>query len=292
MRLLERSMIGVLLWLPLAAAGSVQAQELPTRWDQLTASDWPKAQQRAASTCVLPIGILEKHGPHAPIGSDLIQAREIAARAAKREYAVVFPDYFYGQIYEARHQPGTFALPPRVVWDLLEATTEEIARNGFQKILIVNSHGGNPNLLRYFVQTRLEKRRDHVVYLFDPQPDPAAVEKQRALRRSDPAGDQHAGERETSTLLYLSPELVEQDRATLESGANQRRWSIPDVYTAIWWYAGYPNHYAGEGDKATRELGELLVEQRVEALVKALRAVKADAKALELQREFFDRVSR
>src|SRR6476469_8903867 len=97
---------------------TVYAQDLPSRWDELTASDWPKALERSSHTCILPIGILEKHGPHAPIGSDLIHVREWAARAAKREYAVVFPDYFYGQIYEAREQPGTFALPPTLLLDL------------------------------------------------------------------------------------------------------------------------------------------------------------------------------
>src|SRR5262245_59567698 len=137
----------------LMMAGSVYAQELPARWDELTATDWPTALEKSARTAVLPIGILEKHGPHGPIGSDLIQVREIAARATKSEYAVVFPDYFYGQIYEARHQPGTFALPSRLIWELLDATCEEIARNGFEKIVIVNGHGGNPNLIRFFVQS-------------------------------------------------------------------------------------------------------------------------------------------
>ena len=104
-----RVLIGVLL-LTVAAVTMARAQDLPVRWDELTASDWPKALEQAAYTAILPIGVLEKHGPHAPIGSDLIHVREWAARVARREYAVVFPDYFYGQIYEARHQPGTFAL--------------------------------------------------------------------------------------------------------------------------------------------------------------------------------------
>ena len=56
--------------------------------------DWPKAIERSAATIILPIGVLEKHGPQAPIGSDLIHVRERSARATKREYAVVFPDYF------------------------------------------------------------------------------------------------------------------------------------------------------------------------------------------------------
>lgn len=276
----------------LLLAGCAMAQDLPARWDELTASDWPKALEKSANTCILPIGILEKHGPHAPIGSDLIHVREWAARVTRSEYAVVFPDFFYGQIYEARHQPGTFALPSRLVWELLDATCEEIARNGFKKIFIINGHGGNPQLIRFFVQSQLERRRDYAVYFYDPGPEPDLADKVNKLRKSDPATDMHAGERETSTLLYLRPDLVKMDRATQESGENQKRLSIPDVYTAIWWYAAFPNHYAGEGAKASRELGQAITEYRIEAMARALRAVKADTKTLELQKEFFDRVQK
>ncbi|MFL6276147.1 MAG: creatininase family protein [Blastocatellia bacterium] len=273
-------------------AGCAMAQDIPARWDELTASDWPKALEKSAYTCILPIGILEKHGPHAPMGSDLIQVREYAARVTKSEYAVVFPDYFYGQIYEARHQPGTFALPSHLVWEMLDATCEEIARNGFKKILIVNGHGGNPQLLRFFVQSQLERRRDYVVYFYDPGAEPDLAETVSKLRKSDPATDMHAGERETSTLLYLRPDLVKMEHATDESGENQKRLALPDLYTAIWWYAAFPNHYAGEGAKASRELGQAMVEYRIASLARALRTVKADTKTPEIQKEFFDRVKK
>jgi creatinine amidohydrolase len=269
----------------------LQAQNnLPARWDELTAGDWPKALERSNQTCILPIGILEKHGPHDPIGSDLIHVREWAARATKREYAVVFPDYFYGQINEARHVPGTFSLPPRVVWDLLDATCEEIARNGFKKIVIINGHGGNPQLIRYFMQTQLDRRRNYAIFFYEPGTDSAYSKKLAEMHKSDPAGDQHAGERETSTLLYLRPDLVEMDSAKNESGANLKRLDIPNVYTPIWWYADFPNHYAGEGAKATRELGQLITEHYIDGLVQALKAIKADSKTLQLQKEFFDKV--
>jgi creatinine amidohydrolase len=268
----------------------VMTQELHSRWDELTASEWPKALEKSSQTCILPIGILEKHGPHAPIGSDLIHVREWASRVTKKEYAVVFPDYFYGQINEARHQPGTFSLPPKIVWDLLEATCEEIARNGFKKIVIINGHGGNPQLIRYFIQTQLDKRRNYAVYFFEPGTDSAYNEQLRKLHKSDMATDQHAGERETSTLLYLRPDLVKMDSATIESGENQHRLNIPNVYTAIWWYANYPNHYAGEGAKATKELGKLITEHTIESMAQALKAIKADTTTLKLQKEFFDRV--
>lgn len=270
---------------------SAMTQELHSRWDELTASDWPRALEKSQHTCILPIGILEKHGPHAPIGSDLIHVREWAARVTQKEYAVVFPDYFYGQINEARHQPGTFSLPPKVVWDLLEATCDEIARNGFNKIVIINGHGGNPQLIRYFMQTQLDKRRNYAVYFFEPGSDSAYNGQLKKLHKSDMATDQHAGERETSTLLYLRPDLVQMDSATNESGANQHRLNLPStVYTPIWWYANYPNHYAGEGAKATKELGKLITEHTIELLAQALKAIKADTATLKLQKEFFDRV--
>lgn len=283
----------VLLFLAMMVySNSIYSQELHSRWDELTTSEWPKALEKSSQTCILPIGILEKHGPHVPIGSDLIQVREWSARATKKEYAVVFPDYFYGQINEAKQQYGTFALPSRVVWDLLEATCDEIGRNGFKKIIIVNGHGGNPELIRYFIQTRLEKRRNYAVFFFVPGSDSVYQKKQAALHKSDPAGDQHAGERETSSILYLRPDLVKMDSANNESGANQKRWDIPNVYTAIWWYANFPNHYAGEGARATKELGELVNEHVIDKLVDALKAVKADNTTIQLQNEYFDRMKK
>jgi creatinine amidohydrolase len=248
----------LLLFLSAAVCG--YGQQLPSRWDELTASDWPVALEKSAQTCILPIGILEKHGPHSPIGTDLIHVREWAARATKQEYAVVFPDYFYGQINEARHQPGTFALPSRVIYDLLEATCDEIARNGFKKIVILNGHGGNPEFIQFFMQSFLNKRHNYVIYFYTPKDDPEYDKVYNQMHRSDQSTDQHAGERETATLLYLRPDLMKMDRATDQSGANQHRLNVPNLYTPIWWYAAYPNHYAGEGGKATTAFGKFIAE--------------------------------
>ena len=266
------------------------SQNLHSRWDELTASEWPKALALSDSTCILPFGILEKHGPHGPIGSDLIKVRDCSAMATKREYAVVFPDYYFGQIYEAKQQPGTFALPARVVWDMLDATCDEIARNGFKKIIIVNGHGGNPNLITYFAQTRLEKKRPYALYFFQPSMDSVFRKKMLADRKSDISYDQHGGESETSMLLYLRPDVVKMDSANNESGKPLKRLHIQNAYTAIWWYADYPNHYAGEGGKATKEYGKLLIDQYVDQLARTIKAIKADKETLALQEEFYNRM--
>jgi len=276
-----------LLFLPL----SLWAQELPTRWDELTASDWNAALEKSNYTCILPIGILEKHGPHGPLGSDLIKVREWSARATQREYAVVFPDYFYGQINEAKQQYGTFSLPSGLAMQLLEATCQEMGRNGFKKIIIVNGHGGNPQMIRYFIQNQLEKKRDYVVYFFDPKTPKEVAEKAAKMRKSEASYDMHGGENETSSLLYLRPDLVKLDRSTNESGENQNRLQLSkDLYTAIWWYAAFPNHYAGKAEVSSVELGKLLSESMIESLTNAIKAVKADHQSLQLQNEYFSRV--
>jgi len=270
---------------------SLWAQELPTRWDELTASDWNAALEKSNYTCILPIGILEKHGPHGPLGSDLIKVREWSARATQREYAVVFPDYFYGQINEAKQQYGTFSLPSGLAMQLLEATCQEMGRNGFKKIIIVNGHGGNPQMIRYFIQNQLEKKRDYVVYFFDPKTPKEVAEKAAKMRKSEASYDMHGGENETSSLLYLRPDLVKLDRSTNESGENQYRLQLSkDLYTAIWWYAAFPNHYAGKAEVSSVELGKLLSESMIESLTNAIKAVKADHQSLQLQNEYFSRV--
>ncbi|MDB5131847.1 MAG: creatininase family protein [Mucilaginibacter sp.] len=282
----------LLILIALLFSGYTFAQDIPARWDELVAGDFPKALEKSSKTCILPIGILEKHGPHSPIGTDLIHVREWAAHAVKSEYAVVFPDYFYGQINEARHQPGTFALPSKLIWDLLEATCDEIARNGFDKIIILNGHGGNPEFLEFFMQSLLSKRHNYAVYLYRPETDAEYVKEFRKMHKSPLATDQHAGESETSTLLYYRPDLMRMGRATDQSGANQMRSETPGLYTPIWWYSSYPNHYAGEGDKATTEFGKFITDHEIASFIKALKVVKADTKTLQLQNEFYDRVDK
>ena len=269
---------------------NIDAQKLPICWEEITASDWNNALKKSNKTCILPIGILEKHGPHAPMGSDLIRVREYALRATQQEYAVVFPAYYFGQINEAKHQPGAFALAENIVWNMLESTCDEIARNGFNKIIIINGHGGNPNFIKYFIQTRLEKQRNYAVYFFEPSTDAVYEKKLNSLKKSVEIEDYHAGEKETSELLYFRPDLVKLDSATIESGKNLNRLSLPNLYTGIWWYSSYPNHYAGEAEKASENLGKFIAEHTISQFIDAIKNVKRDEKTLYLQKEFFEKV--
>jgi len=260
--------------------------KLSAHWEELTGPDFVKAIQQAQGTCILPIGILEKHGPHMPIGSDLLNARYVALHAAEQQYAVVFPEYYFGQIAEARQEPGTVSYSRELQLALLQATTDEMGRNGCKIILVVNGHGGNNHLLPYFAQTQLEKRHDYVVYIFDQRvPATGGPAKKTTI-------DQHAGESETSKMLIVRPDLVHMDRAQSESGNDQHHVNLPDgVYTGIWWYAKFPDHYAGDGSVANRELGDYQVKWWVDAVSKVLVAIKADNESLRLQKEFFEKAT-
>jgi len=68
------------------------------------------------------------------------------------------------------------------------------------------------------------------------------------------------------------------------------RVKLPDnVYTGIWWYARFPNHYSGDGSVATKELGEYRMKAWQDGIVNAIKAVKADQESLKLQNEFFEK---
>jgi creatinine amidohydrolase len=259
--------------------------KLSAHWEELTAADFRTAIQQSQGTCLLPFGILEKHGPHLPLGTDLLDARYAALRAVEQEYAVVFPEYYFGQIFEARHEPGTVAYSPELQLQLLQETTAEMARNGCKKVIIVNGHGGNEHLLPFFAQSQLEKPHDYVVYVLVRVEPPAGGPP---LKNTGP--DMHAGEVETSAMLISHPELVHLDRARSESGADLGRQKLPqDLYTGIWWYARFPNHYSGAGSLATTELGQFKMNAWIDGIVEAVRAVKADEESLKLQNEFYQK---
>jgi creatinine amidohydrolase len=263
---------------------------LPVRWDELVASDWKAAIEKSNGTCLLPIGVLEKHGPHVPVGADLFSSQYRAQQAAGSEYVVVFPEYYFGQIFEAKYAPGTVAYPPKLIWDLLQATLDEIARNGFKKIVIYSTHGGNPHWLRYQMQAQLEKPRDYVVYLYDPKPDPEFNREHLTHRKTPLKGDEHAGERETATNILMRPDLVKLERANDEDWRDQNRLEhLPDFWTGVSWYARFPNHYAGDGSKATVELGRWWNDSQTKKLAEALRKVKDDSVAPQVQEENYRR---
>ncbi|MDR0349015.1 MAG: creatininase family protein [Tannerella sp.] len=266
------------------AAAPLQ-EELPVFWEDLTAPDFTKAVNQAQGVCIIPVGVYEKHGPHLPLGTDVIRAREMCRRAANMEYCIVYPDFYLGQIFEAKHQPGTIAYSTELMLKMLDETCREIARNGLKKIILVNTHGGNNSLLPYFLQIQLERASDYAVFLMQFKESEEIQEKIKSLRSSTTGG--HADEVETGEMLAIRQEAVRMEQATTESGKNLNRLNLPHLNTGIAWYSKYPNHYAGQSEGATAQLGEVRLSARSRQLADSVKSLKADHTTLQLQNEFF-----
>jgi creatinine amidohydrolase len=257
-------------------------------WEELTGDQFPLAVQEAGGVCLLPLSCLERHGHHLPLSTDKLIAGEVCRRAAELEPAVVFPDFIFTQILEARHTPGCLAIEPDLILRLLDNVCREIARNGLKKVLIVNGHGGNDYLIHFFAQAQLASPRDYVVYVAQP---PYQLPEAEAGPVWETQVDGHAGERETSAILALRPELVKRESLPADGEGQPlgRLKPLRDlgVDTGIWWYADHPSHYCGDGRPATAEKGEFWFETTARSLARTIRAVKQDEQSPLLQAEFF-----
>ena len=275
------------LFLFAVMAITAAAQSFPIHWEDLTAEDFTKALAVSRNTCAIPFGIIDKHGPSGPLGTDLLNVRYTSELAAKQEYTILFPAYYFGQIFEARHQPGTIAYSTKLQLDILQETVSEMSRNGCKKVIIINGHGGNTALLNYFAQIQLDSPKDYIIYVVSGVS--SASGQNPAAAPSKPGVDGHAGEGEVSNIMAHRPELAHPERAGDESGKNLRRLDLPTgVTTGISWYSMYPNHYAGDAAGSTAARGKAATEAGGAGIAAALRAIKADTVGPRLQAEFFE----
>lgn len=271
---------------------SIHAQSgnitIPFKMEELTSPQFVKAVELSGGVCIIPLGIIEKHGPHLPLGTDLFEARERACTAAKKEYAVVFPIYYFGQIFEAKHQPGTMAYSNELMWKMLEETCNELSRNGLKKIILMNGHGGNNSFLQFFCQSQLASRKDYIVVLFESGADPVIDKEIRSLTKA--SLDSHAGEGETSEMSFIRPDLVDMEALKTQSGLdNAKLKQLLFGYTGIWWYARFPNHFASDVAQPDNRLGELSVTKDANQLADLIRYLKNNNTIEQLQQEFFRR---
>jgi creatinine amidohydrolase len=211
----------------------------------------------------------------------------IARLAAEKEPAVVFPPFYFGQIYEARCFPGTVTIRPTLLVDLIQGVFDEIGRNGFKKIVIYNAHGGNTRLLEFMAQCSLWEEKPYCVYLQTGRLSEEEQEEWRKIARNFG----HGCDAETSISLANHEELVHMDRVPESGGKSLERLAhVPRCRTGVTWYSNHPEHYAGDARPATVEKGRALRQLIVDSLANFIKAVKNDDVAPTLQKEFFDRV--
>ena len=188
--------------------GSAGPAETSVLWGDMT---WPVAQERIGQTTValLPVGAIEQHGPHLPLDVDAYDAQRLArevAEACSHPQPLVLPLIPYGVSYHHDDFAGTISIGPDILSKLVYEVGMSISRQGIDKLVIINGHGGNDPALHFAAQLI---NRDAGIFTCvdtgetsDPDVDGMA---------STP-NDVHAGEIETSTTLALRPEVVRTDQ--------------------------------------------------------------------------------
>jgi len=258
-------------------------------WENLTAPQFEKAVIETKGVCILPIGVLEKHGNHLPLGTDMFSVTSVCKAAAEQESAIVFPYYFLGQITEARHYPGTIAASHRLMMDTLLEMCDEISRNGLKKILIMSGHGGNGHFLPFFAQEMPRLDRDYCVYTGFIGNSKQEQRKKLAEAAGTEQFGYHAGLSETAMVMHLRPELVhmsDQDPTLGDSMNRTPKIQEANLFSGFGWYANFPYHFAGDPSKATPELGKMIFDFAVENTVEAIKAIKEDEVSPKLVSEY------
>jgi len=258
-------------------------------WEELTAQEFDSCVEKSEGLCVLPIGVLEKHGNHLPLGTDMYIVRGIAEAAAEASPTVVFPYYYLGQIAEARHVKGTIAASHKLMMDALLEMCDEIHRNGFTKILILSGHGGNSHFLPYFAQMYPGIKRDYALYThFVHDLTDEDYEEIKKRTETDDLG-KHAGFSETALIMHLRPDLVKMDTVDIEESISLGRLDeIKEVrvFTGYNWYADYPNHIAGDPSLATADKGKIIFDMACSKVEKILQVIKNDKNSHKLIEEY------
>lgn len=285
---------------------------METRWLYTTSENFPALVEASGKTCVIPMGCVEKHGLHLPLGTDNIHSTHIAYEASKLETVCVFPSFFFGDVPGGPAMPaGSISIPVDLEMRLLEQLCDQIGRNGFEKIIIYNGHGGNKPWLSTFLRDIMNRKKPYVCVVADlklqaphkmaeyleangtgsiPELTP---EDEKLLADYHEMGMKigHGGMGETSYLMAIAPDSVKMDRLGIESGLSTHETDyLREAGITIrdgGWNTDYPNAYHGHDPIGCNErIGTAAVRMEAERFAKAIKVVKEDQNLMRWHANF------
>jgi len=270
-------------------------------WENLREPEFKDAVKASNGVCLVPIGCLERHGPHSPVGTDTIIAAGVVADAADIEPCVVFPTMFFGDKTGAGEWAGTVIFSLETRWAIFKETCNEIYRNGFNKILFCNGHGGNTPMLSTFMRAMMQENpnimtfecnvaqntlsheaferiandKDSYPYLTDDD----RAELMRFVKERKEMG--HACIYETAVTYAYRPETIAKELIASESGSSVHRFdkmSKNGISSPFAWMANYPNSYSADNDyNLTDGIARALKDSAVQNMVNNIKFLKAES---------------
>ena len=180
--------------------------ERTVQLERMTSPEVKLACKAAKGVAIIPIGAIEVHGPHLPIGTDSIETYEIGLRAARQAGVVVAPLIWYGNSRSFMDFPGSIGVRPEVLKELVKDIALSLIRHGFDKLVVLDGHGGNYGILDVLIEDLHLETKALVCH--------ARAWELATLPKPEgtPDYDGHGGSSETSVMLALWPEDVDRSR--------------------------------------------------------------------------------
>lgn len=277
-------------------------------WENLREEEFKDAIKESGGVCIVPVGCLEKHGQHLPVGTDVIHITEIAKLATEKEPACVFPPMYFGEKTGAGEFLGTVIFSPELRLQILKETCSEIYRNGFDKILIYNGHGGNQAMISYFMRGLLYEKTPYSVFDYSLGSDFATPKKilnegfsylttedRKILQAYNDEKKRfgHADFIETGWVYGVRPETVRLDKMNQESCESTHRFddfSARRINTPFAWMANFPNSVEGDmHDGMNERIARAMVDYSVKKLTEVLSFLKNETISNEYKAEWLEK---
>ncbi len=244
------------------------------RWEELSVPTVERLD-RDATVLVLPLGSVEQHGRHLPLGTDTILAHALSTAAADRlaGRVAVLPPPWYG--FSAHHMrfPGTVTLRTETMIALVEDAAGSVIQHGFRRLLLLNGHGGNNGVIDVLA-SRLGHRHYGRARIASLTYFQLARDEIAELRESRPGGMGHACEFETAMMQHVRPDLVDMPSAETTYPDPGSRYLTTDLLggSAVRTYHDFgdlsPSGTLGDPSLASPEKGARFFEAVVGALVR------------------------
>lgn len=245
-------------------------------WERMISKDIG-ALDKDHSVVLLPISAIEQHGPHLPVGTDTIILRALLSEFSKvkghfkDENVIIAPQISVGKSNEHMAFAGTMTLTAHTLYDVLDEYVGSIAKHGFKKVMLTNSHGGNTDMLN-LISRDLRIKYNIEVYVFDWWFTNFWQDIMKTAKTSkSPYGVFHACELETSLMLYIDKDLVDMDAAVDETPdaqfADDQFISLYGPITMGWKTNDVSAHgVIGDPKEASFEKGQLFMDYAVKKL--------------------------
>ncbi len=228
-----------------------------------------------------PVGSIEQHGPHLPIVVDSAIGAAVVGRALEKLPpeipAYAMPPVCYGKSNEHWHFPGTITLSAQTLMAVLMETGESLYRSGFRKLVFVNSHGGQPQVIEMVARDLHQKYADLMVFpLFTWRVPSVAAD---LLSPKELEYGIHAGDGETSLMLEILPDQVRMEQAVCEFPQELPEESLLSMEGNLpfaWVSRDLTRSgVLGDATQATRAKGQHLLESLTDSWVQVIQDIRA-----------------